>query len=153
MGFELIPFSSNIIQLQAASEIVKRNELTSRFGLTLSREQAAELVETRASSLRGAGRIEFGGGVIEKLIEAFCDSPYLTAQNYAQSLHELVEAFYYFKNETLDLMTDDDLIKFMKTAFDGVCHGSLDLLTGRELERMARNLRFGLDEDEEDDDE
>jgi hypothetical protein len=45
----------------------------------------------------------------------------------------------------------------MKAAFDGVCHGSLDLLTGRELERMAKNLRFGLPADydgeyEEDDD-
>ncbi len=152
MGFELIPFGSGIIRKQAAAEIVKCNTLTSRFGLALSPAQAAELVDTRAGSLRDTGRIEFGGGVIEKLIVEFCDSPYLSAHNYAQSLNELVETFYYFKNETLDLMPDDDLIKFMKTSFDGVCQGSLDLLTGRELERMARNLRFGLPADHREDD-
>jgi hypothetical protein len=31
----------------------------------------------------------------------------------------------------------------MKTAFDGVCQGSIDLLSGRELDRLARNLRSG----------
>jgi hypothetical protein len=35
----------------------------------------------------------------------------------------------------------------MKTAFDGVCQGSLDLLSGRELYYLARNLRFGLPTD------
>jgi hypothetical protein len=81
--------------------------------------------------------------------------------NYAETLHELIEMFYYYKNETLDLMSDEDLIKFMKGSFDGKCQGSLELLSGRELANMARNLRYGypldysedplLDEEDEDD--
>jgi len=35
----------------------------------------------------------------------------------------------------------------MKSAFDGICQGSIDLLSGRELYRLARNLRFGLPAD------
>ncbi len=144
MDFELIPFASGLIQEQAALEIMKCNDYTERFGLVLTQAQALELAETRASSLRDNGRVEFGGGVIDKLIREFCDSPYISMRNYAHILHELTEIFYYYKNETLDLISDDDLIRFMKMSFDGVCGGSLDLLASRELYRLAKNLRFGL---------
>lgn len=163
MNFELIPFvSANLIQKQAVSEVVTCNDYTQRFGLVLTQEQAVELVETRSVALIDNGRIEFGGGVIDKIIKKFCDSPFISMYNYAQTLHELIETFYYYKNETMDLISDDDLIQFMKSSFDGVCQGSLDLLSGRELYRLAKNLRFGLSsdysednisEDEEDEDE
>ena len=35
----------------------------------------------------------------------------------------------------------------MKKYFDGVCQGSLNQLKDRELERMAKNVRLGLDPD------
>jgi hypothetical protein len=143
LGFDLISFNSALIEKQAVSEVIKCNDYTERFGLRLTQEQAVELVETRSLSLRDNGRIEFGGGVIDKIIKAFCDSPYISMQDYAETLHELIEAFYIYKNETHDLIGDDDLIKFMKTSYDGVCQGSMDLLTGRELYRLAKNLRFG----------
>jgi len=147
LGFEIIPFASGLIQKQAVGEVIKCNDYTEQFGLVLTQAQAIELVETRSLSLRDNGRIEFGGGVIDKIIKEFCDSPYISMHNYAATLHELIETFYYYKNETLDLISDDDLIKFMKSAFDGVCQGSTDLLSGRELYQLARNLRFGLHTD------
>lgn len=145
MGFELIPFSSEssgLIQKQAVAELMQCNDYSAKFGLTLTQTQAIELVETRSHALSSNGRIEFGGGVIDKIIKAFCDSPYLSMQDYAQILHELTELFYFYKNETLDLVSDDELIQFMKTAYDGLCQGSLDLLD-RELYRMAENTHFG----------
>lgn len=155
MSFELINAFSSLIQKQAVNEIVKCNDYTVRFGLVLSEQDALELVETRSGSLSDNGRIEFGGGVIDKLIREFCDSPYIYKQNYVETLHELIEMFYFYKNETLDLISDDDLIRFMKNAYDGICQGSLELLSGRELERLARNIRFGYASDylEEEDDE
>lgn len=158
MSFEIMSINSSLIEKQAVEEIEKCNDLTSRFGLTLSRVDAVELVQTRANALKSNGRVEFGGGVLDKLIREFCDSPYISMHNYAETLHELTEMFYYYKNETLDLMSDDELIKFMKDCFDGKCQGSLELLSGRELANMARNLRYGyppdysedLLEDEED---
>lgn len=143
MDFGLISFTSGLIQKQAVNEIIRCNEYTDQFGLSLTQEQALELAETRSYALSSNGRIEFGGGVIDKIIKAFCDSPYLYRQNYAHTLNELTEIFYYYKNETMDMMTDDDLIKFMKTAFDGKCQGSLELLAGRELYLMASHLRSG----------
>ena len=143
MAFELIRISSSLIQEQAVAEIEKCNDLTSRYGLVLSHNEAIELVETRSLSLKNNGRIEFGGGVINIIINEFCDSPYITKLNYAGTIHELVEIFYNYKNETLDLMSDDDLIKFMSSSFDGTCQGSLELLSDRELAHMASNLRHG----------
>lgn len=143
MSFEIIPFPSNLIQKQAVNEIIKCNDYAEKFGLVLTQTQAIELAETRSHALRDNGRIEFGGGVIEKIIKSFCDSPYISMHNYTDILNELTEIFYYYKNETLDLISDDDLIKFMKSSFDGICQGSLDLLSGRELYRLAKNLRFG----------
>lgn len=162
MSFQLIPFTSDLIQKQAANEVIKCNSYTKIFGLTLTQEQAVELVETRSKALIDNGRIEFGGGIIDKIIKSFCDSHYISMHNYVETIHELVEIFYFYKNETLDLISDDDLIDFMKSAYDNVCQGSLDLLAGRELYKLARNLRYGLPidyseeellEDEEDEDE
>lgn len=161
MALEIMHLSTSLIQKQAVMEIEKCNEFSAQFGLTLSHSQAIELVETRAQALRGNGRIEFGGGVIQRIIREFCHSPYISSHNYEETLQELVETFYYYKNETLDLLSDDELIQFMRTRFNGVCQGSLELLAGRELYNLASNLRFGYApnywedpaEDEEDEDE
>lgn len=162
MSFDLMIFSDSLLIKHAVSEIIKCNEITEQYALTLTEQQAVELVETRSYSLKSTGRIELGGGVIDKIIKEFCDSPYISQYNYAETLHELIEIFYYYKNETLDLMSDDDLIKFMQKCFNGKCQGSLDLLKFRELEKMAHNIRYGYDPEyeeidnedmEEDDDE
>ena len=137
--------NSNILQIQSVNEIMKCNDLTEQYGLFLTLQQAKELVETRLQELNSNGRIEFGGGIVEKIIKEFHDSPYLIMENYADYLHQLVEIFYFYKNETMDLIGDDELIRFMKDSFDGVCNGSLELLAGKELYRMARNLRYGRD--------
>ncbi|MDQ7095386.1 DUF6323 family protein [Desulfosporosinus sp. PR] len=140
--FTLIP--SLIINKLAITEIVDCNKTTSRYGLILSRSEAQELVTTRSEALNNYGRIEFSGGVISKLILKFSDSPFLTKHNYAATLNELLETFYYFKNETLDEISDDELIALMKHYFDQRCRGSLELLQNRELEILARNVRYGL---------
>lgn len=168
MGFELprlVGGAGNaLVQKQAVAEIMRMETVTARYGLALTEAQAAALVETRTLALCGAGRVEFGGGVVDKLILAFCDSPYLSMENYEETLHGLIEIFYSYKNQTLDLVSDSELIQFMKKAFDGVCQGSLELLDGRELNRFAENLRLGraysweedaeeADEDREDEDD
>ncbi|MDO7785879.1 DUF6323 family protein [Desulforamulus aquiferis] len=147
MSFAIMGISPSLILKQAVTEIEKCNSYTSQFGLTLSHQEAIELVETRSLALQSNGRIEFGGGVTNKIIKEFCHSPYVSKHNYAETLHELIEMFYFYKNETLDLLSDEELIKFMKTNFDGKCQGSLELLAGRELANMARNLRYGYSMD------
>jgi len=143
MDFDIILYSYSLTSKQTADKILKCNDFTAKYGLTLTEKQALNLAEARIYSLKDNGRIEFGAGIIDKIIKEFCDSPYINNSNYEETLQGLIDIFYYFKNETLDKLSDDTLIKYMKKAFDGPCRGSLELLSGTELERMARNIRYG----------
>lgn len=134
---------SAMMNKAAVAEILNCNTLTSTYGLVLSRTESEELVEARSEALSSTGRIEFSGGIINKLIIAFCDSPFLSQYNYSETLNELIETFYYYKNETLDEISDDDLILWMKCFFDKSCQGSIELLQNRELEALARSIRYG----------
>lgn len=134
---------SALLERQAAHDLLALNEETAAHGLRLSEGQALSLVAARADSLKKTGRVEFGGGVIERLIRAFYDSPYLTQDSYAQTLGELIDLFYEFKNETLDLLSDAELVSFMKQAFDGPCAGSIDLLAWQALPALAQHLHEG----------
>lgn len=142
--FTLLP--EIFMRKQAVVEVVECNDKTLRYGLMLSPSDAKELVETRNEELSRYGRMEFGGGMLKKLIEEFCDSPYLSQQEYLNTLSELTETFYYFKNESLDLISDDELIAFMKYCFNNRCNGSIELLQGREMEQMTGNLRCGIED-------
>lgn len=129
-------------QIETAN-IKKCNEYTNKYGLILSDNQISNLLERRKETLKETGRIEFREGIIDKLIKEFCDSPYINQENYAETLYELIEIFYEYKNETMDLITDDELIEFMKKSFDGICQGDLEYLSGTALYRMRENLLSG----------
>lgn len=137
-------FSLDALSNQVAqSQILSLNEKSEQYGVSLTPEDASALMQTRAQALSANGRVEVGSATVGKLIEAFCDSSYVNQRDYADTLHELLDLFYYMKNETLDLISDDDLIAFMKECYENQCGGSLELLAGRELEKLAQNLRFG----------
>lgn len=142
-------------------KVMELNQKTERFGLVLTTEEAQMLVERRKECLQEQQRVEFGDTILSKLIDTFCDSPYVSQRNYADTLGRLQEIFYLYKNESLDELTDDELLEYMKNAFDGKCQGSLEYLEGTVLEHFARNIRRGGNfpgnmyalEEEEDDDE
>ena len=80
-----------------------------------------------------------------KLIQAFCDSPYIDQENYANTLAELQETFYYFKTEAMDRFSDDELIDYMVKVFNGRAQGSAEYLSGTSLEALARYARTEFD--------
>lgn len=142
------------MQIEAAKEELRCCEDLNRlYGLTLTEADITELVQLRSEALKSSGRVEFGGGILPKLIRAFCKSPYVDQQNYAAVLGDLQEAFYYFKNESEDRFSDDDLIEFMAAVFNGRAEGSTELLCTISLEelcRWARNPDLDRYADEED---
>ena len=129
-------------QIEIAN-IKKCNEYTNKYGLILSDNQISNLLEKRKETLKETGRIEFREGIIDKLIKEFCDSPYINQENYDETLYELIEVFYEYKNETMDFITNDELIEFMKKSFDGICQGDLEYLSGTVMYRMRENLLSG----------
>lgn len=146
MDNDFMFLSNLVLNQEAVNQIIEFNETTSEYGLTLSKNDATELVETRNEALSSNGRIEFGSGIINKIIYEFFDSPFMHQSDYANTLNELVETFYYFKNETLDKLSDDELISLMREYFDERCLGSVEMLKTRELELLAHNIRFGVED-------
>ena len=131
-------------QKKQVEAVLSCNEKTSANGLALTAEQAQRLVEVRAGSLKKTGRIELGRGILDRLILAFSDSPYLSQDNYEDTLQELVELFYSFKNETVDRVRDEVLISYMKEAFDGECAGSVELLAEEALPKLVYEVNGRL---------
>lgn len=149
--FSLINSGKNQLQ-----KVIDTNRYTDRFGISLSEQDAKQLLEARMDRLRQEERIEFREGILPKLIFAFCDSPYIDQRNYKDTLEALQAMFYMYKNESLDELSDDELIEFMKTEFEGECQGSLEYLENTSLERFCRWIRSGRpsgDEDNEDQNE
>lgn len=128
---------------QQMKEIKAMNRDSQQYGLTLSDEAIAMLMEDRRIILKEQERMEFRGGILKKLIAEFCDSPFIWQDNYADLLDRLQEIFYKYKNEALDRITDDELLAFMKEHFNGDCQGSPDYLEESCLEELARQLRSG----------
>ena len=139
--------SIQAMQLQAAKDEIRCCNAESRaYGLALNETEITELVEFRGQALRNTGRVEFGGGILPKLIRAFCASPYLDPYNYAATLADLQDAFYYFKTESEDRFSDDELIEFMQKVLDGQAHGSTEVLTTISLEELCRWARNDFDD-------
>jgi hypothetical protein len=124
-------FSLSLRKTQAlatADALRECNALSERYGLSLSELQIAALVDAQAESLRNSGRVAPGGGVLPKLIYAFCDSPYIGREEYCDTIASLQELFYAFKNELADALSDDELIEAMEHMFNGKAQGSLEYL-------------------------
>lgn len=87
---------------RSVQALAQANQVTSRYGLVLTEQQMLSLTQRRQEALVATGRVEFGDGVLHLLAETFCDSPFLCPANYEETLGELQELFYYFKNECRD---------------------------------------------------
>jgi len=153
-------FSMEPAQAQLARtirELTACNRMSERYGLTLAQEQMRALVQRRTEALRNTGRVEFGEGILRSLIYTFCDSPDLRPEDYEVTLAELQDLFYWFKNETQDRLSDDELLHAMRVVFDRA-HGALERLVDASPEMLCRiargeNAEENSEEDEEDDDE
>ena len=122
-------------------QVIQLNDVTEKFGISISKEDALLLMKDRKDSLKETRRVEFGEGILPRLITTFCDSPYIYQENFVEVMGRLQDIFYEYKNEAMDELTDDELIDFMRQAFDGECQGSPDYLEETILEEFARNIR------------
>lgn len=125
------------------AKVMETNQLTARYGLVLSEQDAELLVEERSHVLREERRVEFGAGILPIIIEQFCDSDFIDQQNYVDTLIRLQEIFYLYKNEMQDEISDEELLHFMREQFEDVCFGDLGYLEGTCLRIFAEAIRAG----------
>ena len=125
------------------SRIMDTNQYTQKYGLTLCQQEAHELMEKRTHTLMETKRVEFGDSILPAIIYEFCDSAYIHQSDYAETLSRLQEIFFYYKNETMDRVSDEELLHFMKEQFESICEGDLDYLAGTCLEIFSQAVRAG----------
>ncbi len=123
--------------------VLKLNQETEKYGLVLNEEEAKLILQERRDVLQKERRVEFGGGVTERIIYEFCDSDFLRQDHYVDTIIRLQEIFYLYKNEMMDEISDDELLHFMKEQFEDVCFGDLDYLEGTCLNLFSQAVRAG----------
>ena len=136
----LINFGGEIQKLNCENSLLKANSYISKYNLSITQAQAVSISEARSRALKDAGRIELSPDIPAKILHAICDSPYLTNDNIEDVLSSLTEAFYYYKNETLDIISDDEMIEFIGKNFSGKCQGSVEMLCSDCLEELRRRV-------------
>ena len=127
------------------SKVMETNRYTEKFGLTLTEKDAQLIMENRKSALQEQRRVEFGEGIVPKIIREFCDSAYIDRNNYVETIIRLQDIFYLYKNEMNDEITDDELLHLMKEQFEILCFGDLDYLETNCLADFARAIRAGYE--------
>ena len=127
------------------TSIMNANVRTEKFGLVLSQEDARALMAEKRETLLEERRVELGESIVPKIIDTFCDSPFISQNNYLQTLISLQRIFFEYKNEMNDEITDDELLHFMKEQFDSVCYGDTEYLETTCLDIFARAVRAGYD--------
>lgn len=132
-------FNQNTLQ----NKVQETNAYTKKYGLALSKEDTRLLLEERKRVLKTHQRAEFGAGILPQIIYMFCDSDFISQDNYVESMVRLQEIFYLYKNEMLDEITDEELIHFMREQFEEVCFGDLSYLEGTCLRIFSEAIRAG----------
>ena len=123
-------------------QILQTNSESAKYGLMLTADEAAEIIEVRNQLLKNYGRVELDIEAAKKLILNFSTSPFMNQEDFAAAIRELQEIFYYLKNETDDEIGDDNLIEIIKGLLNNTCEGSIELLQGREIEAFVRDYRL-----------
>lgn len=135
---------------ETTAELTAPSPALERTGMTLSPAQAAMVARRQRAALRETGRVEFSGGTLRALAEAFCGSPFIQRADWPDTLAELTELFYALKNETRDRLGDEALIRAMAVRFNGSAGGSADALASTPPEWFLRCDAAGGKEPEDD---
>lgn len=133
-------------QKNQIGKVLDTNQYTEKYGLVLSEKEAQLIVSERTRSLKEQKRVEFGNSILPEIIYEFCDSAYITQDNYTATLIRLQEIFYLYKNEMLDEISDKELLQFMKEQFETICYGDLEYLETTCLAIFAQAIRAGYDD-------
>ena len=152
---EMIKLTKNIIlsSLQDKSmnivknEILKINEESSVYGLILTSENVEEIIKSRGYSLKTYGRIDLNMDATKKIINKIYISQYTDKDDYVEIINDLQDIFYYLKNETLDKISDNEIIDIIGEFYEETS-GRIDNVQNL-AEKYALDFRLGrMGEDE-----
>ena len=134
-------FSLDVIKNESQKEIskiIECNEFLEKYGLKITPEDVKVIVEKRNEALKKSGRIETSNEIVSRLIKEFCDSSYISNENFLETINELIEAFYYYKTETKNKISDEELIKFMREHYEKTVNGDISYLVRHGIRKNEK---------------
>ncbi len=123
------------------SQILALRERAISYGLVISPKDASAIAAVGVEQLHEQERVEFAQSAVIKIISKFMESGYISQQDFVETISELIAVFYEVKEESLDILTDDDVISAMFDCFENVSNGDVELLRTRDLENLIRRAR------------
>ena len=137
----LSSLNSNLEVIQE-QELLELNENSRSYGLTLNKEDIKEIINSRNNTLKSYGRIELDINVTKSIIENLYKSQYTDRDDYVELINDLQEVFYYLKNETLDQISDIEIIEIIDEIYNN-CSGGIDIVQ-EKCEEFAKSYRYRL---------
>lgn len=122
-------------------KILDTNSKSAEYGLTLSRQDAEMILKADLNALSEQDRINFGESIVPIIIEKFMHSSYIAPSEYAETIAGLIDIFYEVKEESYDLLTDEEIIDVMYSFFEKESGGSLEVLQNRDMDLLCRKIR------------
>lgn len=120
------------------NEVKELNKETIKYGLVLSDFEIRDLVNNKNNVLKSVGRIEMDKSAVTLIISEFCKSSYISSEEWAGVVNEIITLFYNVRNEISDNVSDFDLVKFMYNIFENKVHGVVELLSDEVMNEVNR---------------
>ena len=130
------------LQITQENEILNLNEKSQMYGLSLNKEDVKEIINSRDNTLKSYGRIELDISITKMIIENLYKSQYTDKDDYVYAINDLHEVFYYLKNETLDQISDIEVVEIIDDIYNN-CSGRIDIVQ-EKCEEFAKNYRWGI---------
>lgn len=134
----------NLNQMQLSDTTAMKDALaelngrTAEYGLVLTVKQVNRLSDSVHRALRESDRVEIGEGILPVLAEEFSTSPFVTSENYAPLLEELVYIFFQVKTAVCDSVSDKDLVRLLRDFYENKAMGSVELLRDRDVDLLVK---------------
>lgn len=135
-------FNPQIDKLREKNTILGTNEKAFACNLQLTEKDAQMLVNAGKEAISIQDRIEFGKSATVKIIEKFMYSTYISQNDYADTIAALIDVFYEVKEESLDVLTDEEVIDAMFDCFELESGGDIEVLQNRDMEYLCRKIRY-----------
>ena len=108
----LSSLNNSMINIQK-NEILNLNERSQEYGLILTPDDVDNIVKSRNHTLNSYGRIDLNMDVTKEIMEILYKSQFTDKDDYVEMINDLVEIFYFLKNETFDEISDKEIIEII----------------------------------------
>jgi len=132
-----------LVEKKFINNLLEINSTTQKHGLVVTEIIAKEIAEAHNLALKENDRVDFSSDTVTRLVKAFSESYYITQETFSEIIGEIIDLFYFLKNEIDDVLSDDDMISEMLIVFNETCFGVIEVMQSKGVEKIIRKYNFG----------